>query len=33
MNGLENDTIGGFNSLLEKQKAAEDDVICYNGIV
>ena len=27
MSGLEADTIGGFNSMLEKQKAESDDVV------
>ena len=27
MHGLERDTVGGFNSLIEKQKKEEEDVL------
>lgn len=31
MSGLENDTIGGFNSMLEKQKAVDGDLCGCGG--
>ena len=33
MSGLERDTIGGFNSMIEQQKKAEGEALIFNGAV
>lgn len=32
MNGLERDTIGGFNSMIEKQKKAEGEALIFTKV-